>query len=88
MSDVIAFRSPLMDGERVRSARHLTRLVSETPVGRDVPFTIFGAGRDQAALDGFAEGGVERVTLLLRTRPESETLAELDELAELANKNR
>jgi probable F420-dependent oxidoreductase len=54
----------------------------------DVPFTIFGAGRDQAALDGFAEGGVERVTLLLRTQPESETLAELDELAELANKNR
>jgi hypothetical protein len=31
---------------------------------------------------------VERVTLLLRTQPESETLAELDELAELANKNR
>jgi len=54
----------------------------------DVPVTIFGAGRDQAALDGYAEGGVERVTLFLRTQPESATLAELDELAELANKNR
>ncbi|WP_028937125.1 LLM class F420-dependent oxidoreductase [Pseudonocardia spinosispora] len=49
----------------------------------DVPFTIFGAGRDQAALDGFAEAGVERVTLLLPTRPESETLTELDELVKL-----
>jgi len=54
----------------------------------DVPFTIFGAGTDQARLDGFAEGGVERVTFLLRTLPESETLTALDELAEVANKLR
>jgi S1-C subfamily serine protease len=33
------------DGERVRSARHLTRLVSETPVGRDVAFTVMRDGR-------------------------------------------
>jgi probable F420-dependent oxidoreductase len=50
----------------------------------EVPFTIFGAGRDRAALDGFAESGVDRVTFLLPTRPEKETLAVLDEFAELA----
>ncbi|HEY2204879.1 MAG TPA: LLM class F420-dependent oxidoreductase [Pseudonocardia sp.] len=49
----------------------------------DVPFTIFGAGRDKAELDGYREAGVERVTFLLPTRPESETLAELDEIASL-----
>jgi probable F420-dependent oxidoreductase len=50
----------------------------------DVPFTIFGAGRDRAALDGFAGAGVDRVTFLLSTKPEKETLAALDEFAELA----
>jgi probable F420-dependent oxidoreductase len=47
----------------------------------DVPVTIFGASRDQGALAGYVEGGVDRVTLFLPTRPEAETLAELDELA-------
>jgi probable F420-dependent oxidoreductase len=51
----------------------------------DVPFTVFGAGRDPDALEAYQDAGVERVTLLLRTRPESETLAELDELTTLAN---
>jgi alkanesulfonate monooxygenase SsuD/methylene tetrahydromethanopterin reductase-like flavin-dependent oxidoreductase (luciferase family) len=50
----------------------------------DVPFTIFGAGRDPAALDGYAEAGVEDISFLLPTRPDSETRAELDKLAELA----
>jgi probable F420-dependent oxidoreductase len=50
----------------------------------DVPFTIFGAGKDPAQLAGYAEGGVERITFLLETLPESETLAELDVLAALA----
>jgi probable F420-dependent oxidoreductase len=50
----------------------------------DVPFTIFGAGKDPAKLAGYADGGVERITFLLETLPESETLAELDVLAELA----
>jgi probable F420-dependent oxidoreductase len=50
----------------------------------DVPFTIFGAGPSRTALDGYAEGGVERVTFLLRTQPEAETLAELDTLAKVA----
>lgn len=50
----------------------------------EVPFTIFGAGRDPEALAGFVEGGVTRVTLMLKTLPEAETLHALDELAALA----
>ena len=50
----------------------------------EVPFTIFGAGKDRAKLAGYAEGGVERITFLLETMPENETLAELDVLARLA----
>ena len=50
----------------------------------DVPFTIFAAGKDPAKLDGYADAGVDRVTLLLETMPEAETLAELDVLARLA----
>jgi probable F420-dependent oxidoreductase len=50
----------------------------------DVPFTIFAAGKDPATLEGFAAAGVDRVTLLLETMPEAETLAELDMLARLA----
>jgi serine protease Do len=33
------------DGERVRSALHLTRLVTETPVGRDVTFSVMRDGK-------------------------------------------
>ena len=33
------------DGERVRSAAHLTRLVQETPAGRDVVIQVFREGR-------------------------------------------
>src|SRR6187401_2820200 len=33
------------DGERVRGALHLSRLVSETPVGRDVTFAVMRDGR-------------------------------------------
>ena len=53
----------------------------------NVPFTIFGAGKDPAKLAGYAEGGAERVTFLLETLPEADTLAELDVLARLAFKN-
>jgi alkanesulfonate monooxygenase SsuD/methylene tetrahydromethanopterin reductase-like flavin-dependent oxidoreductase (luciferase family) len=51
---------------------------------QDVPFTIFAAGKDPAKLAGYAEAGVDRVTFLLETLPESEALAELDTLAHLA----
>ena len=33
------------DGEHVRSARHLTRLVSETPAGREVGMVVMRDGR-------------------------------------------
>jgi probable F420-dependent oxidoreductase len=51
----------------------------------NVPFMIWGAGRDKAALTGYAEAGVDEVTFLLPTQPEPETLRDLDELAALAN---
>ncbi|PXY28074.1 LLM class F420-dependent oxidoreductase [Prauserella muralis] len=53
----------------------------------DMPVTVFGAGRDEARIAGWAEAGVERVTFLLGTRPESETLRRLDELAVLAERH-
>jgi alkanesulfonate monooxygenase SsuD/methylene tetrahydromethanopterin reductase-like flavin-dependent oxidoreductase (luciferase family) len=46
-----------------------------------VPTMIWGAGRDEAMLAGYAEAQVDEVLLLLSTRPESETLRGLDELA-------
>jgi probable F420-dependent oxidoreductase len=51
----------------------------------NVPFTIFGAGRDKAALAGYADAEVDEVTFLLPTQPELETLRDLDELADLAS---
>ena len=50
----------------------------------DVPFTIFAAGKSAAALDGYARADVERVTFLLKTAPENETMRRLDELAAAA----
>ncbi|RPI51659.1 MAG: PDZ domain-containing protein [Acidobacteria bacterium] len=35
----------MFDGERVRSAAHLTRLVHETPAGRDVTLSVMRDGR-------------------------------------------
>jgi probable F420-dependent oxidoreductase len=53
--------------------------------GRDnVPFTVFGADTDEARLAGFAEAGVEEVTLTLDTLPEDDTLRALDALAAVA----
>jgi hypothetical protein len=53
--------------------------------GRDhVPFTVFGAGTDDDQLAGFAEAGVEEVTLSLETLPEADTLRSLDALADVA----
>ncbi|GAA1966089.1 LLM class F420-dependent oxidoreductase [Amycolatopsis minnesotensis] len=57
--------------------------------GREnVPVTIFGADADAATLDGYAEAGVDRVTFLLPTAPEAETLTTLDELAATADAHR
>jgi probable F420-dependent oxidoreductase len=60
-----------------------------TEQGRDgIPFTVFAAGTDAAALAGFAEAGVDEVTLSLDTLPEAETLRALDALAAVAAAHR
>ncbi|MCI2420632.1 LLM class F420-dependent oxidoreductase [Saccharopolyspora sp. K220] len=51
----------------------------------DVPFMIWGAERDMSTLASYADVGIDEVTFLLPTRPESETLHDLDELAALAD---
>jgi hypothetical protein len=52
----------------------------------DVPFTIWGAGRDEATLADYADADVDEVSFLLPTKPESDTLRDLDELADLARR--
>ncbi|MHA6793966.1 LLM class F420-dependent oxidoreductase [Pseudonocardia bannensis] len=54
----------------------------------DVPFTVFGAGTEQAELAGYREADVERVTFMLDTLPEAETLETLDRLAKIADAHR
>jgi probable F420-dependent oxidoreductase len=51
-----------------------------------VPFTIWGAGRDEATLADYADADVDEVSFLLPTKPESDTLRDLDELADLARR--
>ena len=51
--------------------------------GRDVPTTVFNASSDLKDLDEYRRLGVERVLLGLPTLPESETLQQLDNLAEI-----
>ncbi|AXB43866.1 LLM class F420-dependent oxidoreductase [Amycolatopsis albispora] len=53
--------------------------------GREnVPTTIFGAPAERAGVAALAEAGVDRLSLLLPTLPESETLRKLDEFATFA----
>lgn len=53
--------------------------------GRDgVPFTVFAADTDERRLAGFAEAGVDEITLTLDTLPEADTLRSLDALAAVA----
>jgi probable F420-dependent oxidoreductase len=53
--------------------------------GRDgVPFTVFAADTDKGRLAGFAEAGVDEITLTLDTLPEADTLRSLDALAAVA----
>jgi hypothetical protein len=57
--------------------------------GRDnVRFTVFGADTDEGRLAGFAEAGVDEVTLTLDTLPEDDTLRALDALAAVAAAHR
>ena len=53
--------------------------------GREgVPFTVFAADTDERRLAGFAEAGVDEITLTLDTLPEADTLRSLDALAAVA----
>lgn len=54
----------------------------------DIPFTIFAAGSSTDELDGYARAEVQRVTFLLKTAPQDETLRRLDELAAVAERYR
>jgi probable F420-dependent oxidoreductase len=65
--------------EKLREVRQWLADNSRT----DVPFMIWGAGRDHATLAGYADAGVDEVSFLLPTRPESATLRDLDELCDL-----
>lgn len=60
-----------------------------TDQGRDnVPFTVYAAGTDPAELAGYADAGVDEITLSLETLPEPDTLRALDALAEVAAAHR
>jgi hypothetical protein len=52
--------------------------------GRDVPVSVFNASSDLEDLEEYRRLGVERVLLGLPTLPESETLKQLDNLAQVA----
>lgn len=84
-----------------RAVRHgvgwIPNGVSEAAAVRDqlaefadsgLPVTVTPAPPDPAVLDAYAEAGVERVTLHLRTQPESESLRALDDFATLAERYR
>jgi len=72
--------SPQDLGPRIEQLRQVA--------GREVPVTVYAASRKPEAVEGYAALGVERVLFFLPTRPESETLAYLDELAEVASSHR
>ena len=56
--------------------------------GRDVPVTVFNASSEPEDLEAYVQLGVERVLLGLPTLPESETLKQLDDLAQVATDTR
>ena len=56
--------------------------------GRYVPTTVFNASSDLKDLEEYRRLGVERVLLGLPTLPESETLQQLDNLAEIVTDTR
>ena len=56
--------------------------------GRDVPVTVFNASSELEDLEAYTRLGVERLLLSLPTLPESETLNQLDDLAQAATDTR
>ena len=57
------------DGERVRSARQLSRLVYETPVGREVPLQVT-RDDEQLRLNVTPEGGASSLTTVREWMPD------------------
>jgi probable F420-dependent oxidoreductase len=55
---------------------------------QNVPVTVFAAPPDPELLKGYAEAGVDEVTLSLDTLPEADTLRVLDEFGRLADEHR
>lgn len=49
--------------------------------GEGVPVTVSPVGRKPALVNAYAEAGVERVNFFLGTKPEADTLRDLDKLA-------
>jgi probable F420-dependent oxidoreductase len=56
--------------------------------GRDVPVTVFNASSAPEDLEAYARLGVERLLLSMPTLPKSETLNQLDALAQVATDTR
>ncbi len=56
--------------------------------GRDVPVSVYGVPGKPGVIDGYAGPDVERLLPYLPTLPERETLAHLDDLAEVAARQR
>lgn len=56
--------------------------------GWRVPVTLYAAPGDAAAIDSYAQAGVDRVLFYLPTKPRDESLRHLDEFAELAENYR
>jgi hypothetical protein len=56
--------------------------------GRDVPVSVFNASSEPEDLEAYAQLDVERLLLSLPTLPESETLNQLDDLAQAATNTR
>ncbi|MFE1960318.1 LLM class F420-dependent oxidoreductase [Streptomyces sp. NPDC059479] len=56
--------------------------------GRDVPVTVFGVSKNPEIIEQYAHVDVDRALLYLPTKPEAETLAYLDQLADVAERFR
>lgn len=52
--------------------------------GRNVPVTVYAVPGDPRQIEGYIDLGIERLLFYLPTTPESETLEELDRLADAA----
>lgn len=74
--------NPVGDPAKIR-----TQLALLAEHAGDFPVNVFGVSpQTLAILEGYVEAGVDGLTFMLDTKPESETLTDLDELAKLAER--